>query len=114
MTFCKTLEVVATAGRSLAEVVDALPEVHVARRDVRTPWQLKGAVMRRIASLSVPGRLMLLDGVKVIEDDRWVLVIPHPDEPLCCVWSEAPSIEEAEDALARTVRRIEEIVEDAA
>jgi mannose-1-phosphate guanylyltransferase/phosphomannomutase len=114
MTFCKTLELVATAGCSLGELVDKLPPVHIARREVRTPWQLKGAVMRRIASLAVPGRLMLLDGVKVIQDDRWVLVIPHPDEPLCRVWSEAPTLAEAEEASERMAARIAAIVEDAA
>ncbi|MDQ3645891.1 MAG: sugar phosphate nucleotidyltransferase [Actinomycetota bacterium] len=99
MTFCKTLEMIASVGRPLSGVIDDLPEVHVATRDVRTPWQSKGAVMREVAAFGAarPGaQLMLLDGVKTVEADRWALVIPYPDQPLCRVWAEAGTAEEAE------------------
>jgi mannose-1-phosphate guanylyltransferase/phosphomannomutase len=110
MTFGKTLELTAVSGRRLGQLVDDLPAAHVVRRAVRTPWQHKGAVMRRVASTSVPGRLMLLDGVKAIEHDRWALVIPDPDEPLCIVWAEAPSAGESAEHADRFARRVETIV----
>jgi mannose-1-phosphate guanylyltransferase/phosphomannomutase len=113
MTFCRALELIARQERPLAEMIDELPDPCLSRREVRTPWQLKGTVMRRLASLSVPGRLMLLDGVKVIEPERWALVIPHPEEPLCRVWAEAPSTQEADALADRFVRRIEGIVDEA-
>ena len=114
MTFCKTLELIATRGKPLSRLVDALPQSHVTRREVRTPWSLKGAVMRRVASSGVPGRLLLLDGVKVIQDDRWVLVIPHPDQPLSLIWAEAPTSEESDALADRFAALVEEVVgEDA-
>jgi mannose-1-phosphate guanylyltransferase/phosphomannomutase len=111
MTFAKTLELVALAGRALSEVVDDLPQTFVVSRDVRTPWQSKGAAMRHVASAAVPGRLMLLDGVKVVEEDRWALVIPLADEPACRVWAEAPTLEEAEALADRYVHLVEAAVE---
>jgi mannose-1-phosphate guanylyltransferase / phosphomannomutase len=110
MTFCKTLEMIAVSGTPLSRIIDGLPEVHLVTRDVRTPWVLKGTVMRHVASLAAPGKLVLLDGVKVIENDRWALVIPAPDEPLCRVWAEAPTSAEAEDLADRYARMVEEIV----
>jgi len=101
MTFCKGLEMLATAGRPLSEIVDDLPEVHVVRRDVPTPWDRKGAVMRHVASVAAPGKLVLLDGVKVVENDRWALIVPLPDEPACRVWAEAPTIADAETLVDR-------------
>ncbi|MFN2525975.1 MAG: sugar phosphate nucleotidyltransferase [Actinomycetota bacterium] len=95
MTFGKTLELLARSQKPLSEIVDSLPEPSVVRVDVSTPWQAKGAVMRRVASAAIPGKLMLLDGIKVIQDDRWALVIPSADEALCHVWAEAPSVDEA-------------------
>jgi mannose-1-phosphate guanylyltransferase/phosphomannomutase len=102
---------VARSGRPLSAIIDALPEVHVARRTARTPWDQKGTVMRQISSRSGPGKVILLDGVKVLDDGRWALVIPHPDEPLCRIWAEAPSAEEAEALAAEYVRIIESVVE---
>jgi mannose-1-phosphate guanylyltransferase/phosphomannomutase len=111
MTFAKTLELVALARQPLSELVDELPQTFVVTRDVRTPWQLKGAAMRHVASAAVPGRLMLLDGVKVVEEDRWALVIPLADEPACRIWAEAPSHDEAEALADRYVQLVESVVE---
>ena len=114
MTFCKILEVMATEGRPLSEVVDDLPETNVVTLDVETPWDLKGAVMRHVASEAgtrAGAKLVLLDGVKVVEEDRWALVIPAPDEPLCRIWAEAPSRTEAETLAARYAALVREVVE---
>ncbi|MGH2693736.1 MAG: sugar phosphate nucleotidyltransferase [Actinomycetota bacterium] len=113
MTFCKTLELIAVAKRGLDEVIDDLPAVHMATIDVPVPWQLKGTVMREVASASVPGRLKLLDGVKVIEEGRWALVIPHPEDALCRVWAEASSEADAEALARRFAALVERVVTEA-
>lgn len=110
MTFAKALELVAVAGRPLGEIIDGLPEVHVAKLEVRTPWNQKGAVMRHVASVAAPGRLVLLDGVKVVEEDRWALVIPAPDEPLTRIWAEGPTQEDAAALAERYATVVAEVV----
>ena len=114
MTFAKALELVATAGRPLGEIVDGLPDVHVAKREVRTPWNQKGAVMRHVASVAAPGRLVLLDGVKIVEEDRWALVIPAPDEPLTRIWAEGPTDEVADALAERYATVVAEVVAEGA
>ena len=106
----KTLELIAHSGKRLSQLVDALPQAHVAKMEVRTPWSLKGAVMRSVASSGVPGRLLLLDGVKVIQDDRWALVIPHPDEPIARIWAEAPTFDESWELADRFAQLVERVV----
>ena len=114
MTFAKALELVATSGAPLGEIVDGLPEVHVAKREVRTPWNQKGAVMRHVASVAAPGRLVLLDGVKIVEEDRWALVIPAPDEPLTRIWAEGPTDEDADALAERYATVVAEVVAEGA
>ena len=110
MTFCKALELLATAGTPFSGIVDGLPEVHMVTRDVRTPWDHKGAVMRHVASVAAPGKLVLLDGVKIVANDRWALVIPAPDEPMCRIWAEAPTLTETEELADRYARIVEDVV----
>jgi mannose-1-phosphate guanylyltransferase/phosphomannomutase len=117
MTFCKALEMVASSGRKLSEMVDDLPTPHVAQRRVDTPWQLKGTVMRSVAASLPPDatgtRLVLLDGVKIVDDDKWALIIPIQDDPACAIWAEAGSAAEAE-ALAEThAAKVRAAVEEA-
>src|SRR5262249_23984688 len=48
VALAKLLELTARLHRSLESVVDRLPETHVVRRDVPTPWEAKGTVMRNV------------------------------------------------------------------
>ncbi|HVF52974.1 MAG TPA: sugar phosphate nucleotidyltransferase [Actinomycetota bacterium] len=114
MTFCKALEMVSVEKTSLSAIIDDVPTFHMARRDVRTPWSLKGTVMREIASAATPGQRVLLDGVKIVEDDRWALVLPYPDDPECGIWAEAPSAEEAEELASRFEAIVESVVSEEA
>lgn len=113
MTFCKALELRVSAGKPLSNLLAALPEGHLVKRTVRTPWQQKGKVMREVATRAKQGRQVLLDGVKVIEDDRWVLVIPSPDEPRCMIWAEASSELEASALAGDYAALVERVVASA-
>jgi mannose-1-phosphate guanylyltransferase/phosphomannomutase len=113
MTFGKALELVAVRKEALSSIVNELPEVHIARREVRTSWERKGAVMRHVASVasSMSGAtadLVLLDGVKVVEEGNWTLVIPYPDEPMCGIWAEASDPATAEELAERMARIVAE------
>ena len=59
--------------------------------------------MRTLVERSQGRDLVLVDGVKVIEEDGWALVLPDPEEPVTHVWAEAPSAAQAE-ARAQRVR----------
>ena len=110
MTFVKTLEMVAVTGRPLSAIVDDLPPTYMASLDVSTPWDVRGAVMRHVASQEVAGRLVLLDGVKVVQDEGWALVIPLPDEPACRVWAEGRDEAQAIELVERYAGLVEEAV----
>ena len=108
MTFCKALELISVRDESLSEFVARLPEAFVAHRATRVASERKGAVMRNIAEqVRGEGRLILFDGVKVVYEDRWALIVPAADEPLCRVWAEGPSRDSAEELAVEFVGRVE-------
>ena len=69
---------------------------------INVPFERKGAVMRVMAE-SVENAV-LVDGVKIVNDDGWTLVIPDPEDPVCHVWAEGAT-ESASRALADEVSR---------
>jgi len=87
-TLVKLLELLALQDTSLSEVRKGLPKVHIAHETVVTPWEQKGLVMRSLVELSKDRRLELIDGVKVIHEEGWVLALPDPEEPVTHIWSE--------------------------
>jgi mannose-1-phosphate guanylyltransferase / phosphomannomutase len=84
-----TFALLAKAGASLSRVVAGLPRVFSAHEGVVTPWENKGLVMRAVMELGKDRPTVLVDGVKILHEDGWCLVVPDPDEALTHVWAEA-------------------------
>ena len=104
-----TFALLATTGAKLSRVVTGLPPAFTAHEGVVTPWEKKGTVMRAVMELSKDRPTVLVDGVKVLYDDGWCLVVPDPEEPLTHVWAEATTeataLRRAQD-YARQVRNV--------
>ena len=110
MGLVKVVELLNTAKTSLAE-----SRRRAARRptspgeEVRTPWEAKGTVMRRLIECIDGERVMTIDGVKVYRGEDWALIAPHPQEPLVRVWAEAGSSPGAEALADEFAALVEEL-----
>ena len=102
-TLVNLVALLTASGRTAVRAGGAMPPVRIAHQAVHTPWDQKGMLMRTLVERSQGRELVLVDGVKVLEDDGWALVLPDPEEPLTHVWAEAPSASRAE-ARAQRVR----------
>ena len=109
MSLAKLLELLARTGTSLEDVVDGLPETHVVRKDVATPWEAKGAVMRRLVERLDGEPMLTIDGVKAFREGAWALVVPHPQEPVVRVWAEAGDAAAAQSLVIEFARLVEEL-----
>jgi len=90
-TLVHLLAMLASTGERMSKLTEALPPVHIAHEEVVTPWEQKGAVMRTAVERARGRPVILVDGVKLPEQDGWTLVLPDPEEPLTHVWAEGPS-----------------------
>ena len=97
-------------GRRLSDLVTELPRVHIAHQAVHTAWEQKGMIMRSLVERSTGRDLVLVDGVKVIEDDGWALVLPDPEEPVMHIWAEGPSDSQANARVQEYTVRIRQLL----
>jgi mannose-1-phosphate guanylyltransferase/phosphomannomutase len=104
--FVHMLGLLAGSGRRLSDLVHALPRVHISHEAVVTPWEQKGLVMRSMVERNKERRLVLVDGVKVLHDDGWALVLPDPEEPVTHVWAEGQTDGAARSRAQEQARRI--------
>jgi len=104
------LQLLALSGLRLSKIVAGLPRTWVAHESVVTPWEHKGLVMRSLVERSKDKELVLVDGVKVIHDAGWALVLPDPDEPVTHVWAEGASDADAFRLAQEYARRIRQIL----
>jgi mannose-1-phosphate guanylyltransferase/phosphomannomutase len=109
-TLVNLLALLASTGVRLSKVVSQLPRVSVAHESVVTPWEQKGLVMRTLVERMPDRELVLVDGVKVLHDDGWALVLPDPEEPVTHVWAEGSTDGEARALAQEYARRIRQML----
>lgn len=105
-SFINVVGMLALTRRQLSEIVGELPKVHIAHATVATPWEQKGLLMRSLVESVGDAEIMLIEGLKVIKEDSWILVLPDPEKPLTHVWVEAPSGREARTTSQDYIARI--------
>ena len=108
------LSLLARSDVLLSERAADLLSPHVTRVEVPTPFEQKGVVMRMLLE-RLPGEdPVLVDGIKVVDDRGWTLVVPDPEAPATLVTAEGETIEDAEARAATMVAMVSEILADSA
>lgn len=109
-TFAKLVTMLQTVDLPLSAVVGELPSFQLAYEQVRCPWESKGVVMRRISEEQKEGtRIELLDGIKIYDNDSWVLVLPDAVEPLFHVYAESDQAKDSRTLVGDYVKKIQEM-----
>ena len=92
----------------MAEIVAATPLMPIVHQEVATPLEHKGLIMRTLMEqLTDEGvDLVLVDGIKVVSDQGWTLVVPDPEDPVTHVWAEGSDRAESEALASSYVERI--------
>jgi mannose-1-phosphate guanylyltransferase/phosphomannomutase len=80
-TTVRAMELLAHSRSSLAALRSRIPTVYHQSAVEFCPWDVKGRVMRAMMERHLKDRVDLTDGVKVLFDVGWVLVVPDPDRP---------------------------------
>jgi mannose-1-phosphate guanylyltransferase/phosphomannomutase len=104
------LAMLAQTKQGLAEVAERAPQAHVAHRSVPTRWEQKGMLMRTLVDHLKDRDVVLVDGVKVLHDDGWALMLPDPEDQVTHVWAEGTDDDGAKNLADEYVRRIEQIL----
>jgi mannose-1-phosphate guanylyltransferase / phosphomannomutase len=106
--FIRMLGLVARTRLTLSQIDHRIPEAHLLKRSVPTPWAAKGSVMRHVVEAAGTRRVDTTDGVRVIEDDTsWILVLPDPAEAVTHLWAEGADRDTAQDLLQDWARVVE-------
>ncbi|MFB4317116.1 sugar phosphate nucleotidyltransferase [Actinomadura sp. 21ATH] len=109
--FVRLVGLVARTRLTLSQIDRRIPEAHLLRRSVPTPWAAKGGVMRHVVEAAGDRTIDTTDGVRVVEEDgRWVLVLPDPSDAVTHLWAEGPDADAAQELLeewAAVVERAE-------
>lgn len=106
----KICDVLSRENIALACLADEIPEIHMTEKEVGCEPGKKGRVIRYIADTARQyerNKIELDEGVKIINDNGWVLVIPHAEKAVCKVISEGVSEEYANELCDIYIKQVE-------
>jgi mannose-1-phosphate guanylyltransferase / phosphomannomutase len=107
-TIGKILDMLAATGKTIADVEQEMPTRFLYNRQTSCPWEKKGLIMRRAMEYSEGKQRELIDGVKIIEDDVWVLFLPDKERGLFHVTTNAADDAKAKATAEQHIRLVEE------
>jgi mannose-1-phosphate guanylyltransferase/phosphomannomutase len=106
-SFAKLITMLQQTKVTLSEVADSLPSFKLAYEQVRVPWEAKGGIMRRLAEENRDGEhIELLDGIKIYNQNSWVLVLPDAVEPVFHVYAESPEEHASRELVSQYEKKI--------
>lgn len=100
------------AGEPLSQVARRAPRVNVAHRTIPCPVEKKGRIMRQVVDRFAGRELSFLEGVKIKQDQGWVLLRPDRLGPALHVHAEGPDVEAAARLAASFSAQVEGLVRE--
>jgi mannose-1-phosphate guanylyltransferase / phosphomannomutase len=95
--FVMLLGLVARTRLTLSQIDARIPQAHLLRRSIPTPWAAKGSVMRTVVEAAGTYPVDTTDGVRIMDPDRgWVLVLPDPADAVTHLWAEGTDADSAQ------------------
>ncbi len=95
---------------TLDAVVAGLPAYHLDETAVLCPADRKGAVMRAVTEAAAGMDVDLTEGVRVLYEDGWALVLPDANEPVVGIWAEGATGESVSSRVAEWSRVVEDAI----
>ena len=92
----KILELLTKYDGKISDALSSMPQLHRVENQIISPWRVKGRVVRRLIEITAGQKREVVDGVRLLFEDSWVLILPDPGRPLFKIMAEAKNKQKAE------------------
>ncbi|MHA1636673.1 MAG: phosphoglucosamine mutase [Candidatus Thorarchaeota archaeon] len=110
MTSAQIIDIMATEGKTLSQLVEDLPTYFSAKTKVPVPPDTKEKILQVLMESTKDENRITLDGIKLIHSDGWFLLRPSGTEPLWRCFAESSSQEMADELCKKGVQMIESAI----
>jgi len=110
ITFLKILMFLSIENTTLYEVKEQLPKSNIINTSLICSTNDKAIVMRMLSTSTDQNKIELIEGIKIIDTDSWVLILPDATEPLIHLYIEADTIELRDQLLDEYTIKIKKFI----
>jgi mannose-1-phosphate guanylyltransferase/phosphomannomutase len=94
ITFLIILEFASLENKKLYELNNEIPEINISRVAIPCSPDEKASIMRELSEISEGEKIELLDGLRIVREDSWILILPDATQPIIHLYGEGKTIEE--------------------
>jgi mannose-1-phosphate guanylyltransferase/phosphomannomutase len=88
-SLAKVLEMLALTGYTFSALHEELPKYAQKQISIPCKWDMKGTVMRKAMEYSEGLQRTLIDGVKIVEKDCTIVLLPDRERPAFMIYVES-------------------------
>lgn len=88
ITFIRILEFLSLENRPLSEIKDTIPKNNMISTAQHCSTEEKAAIMRNLTSTLQQKKIELIDGIRIIEENAWILILPDAINPTIHLFAE--------------------------
>jgi mannose-1-phosphate guanylyltransferase/phosphomannomutase len=108
ISFMRILEFLSYEETSLCEMRESIPKSNLTSTTIRCNADEKAAIMRLLSTSAENKRVELVDGIRIIEDSAWILIMPAAINPVIPLYAEGEPSETRDamlEAYTRTIKK---------
>ena len=94
ITFLRVLEYLTLEQKELYEVREVLPRTNLLNTTIQCTLEEKAAIMAMLSMEADKNDVELIDGIKIIKKNSWILLLPDSSQPLIHIYAEGDSTKE--------------------
>ena len=94
ITFLRVLEYLTLEQKELYEVREILPRTNLLNTTIQCSIEEKASIMAMLSGESDKNDVELIDGIKIIKNNSWILLLPDSSLPLIHIYAEGDSTKE--------------------
>jgi phosphomannomutase/phosphoglucomutase len=103
--------ILAESQSTLSDLISELPQYYQAKEKIKCSNNLKELVMEYIKTNVQADEVILIDGLKLIFSDSWILIRPSGTEPIFIIFVEAKSKEKVEILMQDSLKLVAQAIQ---
>ncbi len=106
ITFLRILKFLSIEDRGLYEIKESLPKSNIQNTFIHCSTDEKAAVMRMLTTDIQKEKIELIDGIRINEDNGWVLILPDAVQPIIHVYAEGDTVKNRDKLIDKYIVKI--------
>ncbi len=108
ITFLRVLEYLSLEKKELYEVRETLPHTNLINTSIQCTIEEKAAIMAMLSMEADNNNVEMIDGIKIIKNNSWILLMPDSSQPLIHIYAEGDSIKERDGLINNYSEKIKQ------